>query len=193
MTSLAVVPAAGAAERFGSDKLLANVGGAPLLERTVRSLLEGGVDRVVVVLGPAAAAVRERVPALQDGAVSVATNRQPERGMLSSIQQGLRGAQGDPVLVLPGDMPYVEPATVAALLGRQRETGAIVSPRFGGKHGHPVAIPGSLRDEILAAGPDATLHDVLRAHASQRLDLDVYDRGVLHDVDAPEDLSDRAP
>lgn len=193
MASLAVVPAAGAAERFGSDKLLASVGGAPLLERTVRSLLEGGVDRVVVVLGPRAAELRERVPALREKAVSIATNPHPERGMLSSVQQGLRGAQGEPVLVLPGDMPYVEPATVAALLQRQRETGAIVSPRFDGKRGHPVAIPGALRDEILAACQNATLHEVLRAHASQRLDLDVYDRGVLRDVDAPEDLAERAP
>jgi CTP:molybdopterin cytidylyltransferase MocA len=192
MGSLAIVTAAGAAERFGSQKLLASVGGSPLLDRTVRSLLDGGVDRVVVVLGPEGARIRSEVALLDDRRVIVETNRQPERGMLSSIQQGVRDAAGDPILVLPGDMPYVEPGTVAALLAKQKETGGIVSPRFQGKRGHPVVIPGKYRDEIREA-KDGTLHDILKAHAGERVDMDVYDRGVVRDVDVPEDLGEKAP
>ncbi len=193
MGSLGIVTAAGAAERYGSQKLLASVGGSPLLERTVRSLLDGGLDRVVVVLGPDAAAIRSAVSALADRRVSVATNRHPERGMLSSIQEGFSEASGDPVVVLPGDMPYVEPATVAGLLQRHDETGGIVSPRFGGKRGHPVVIPGKYRDEIRGAPASATLHEILRAHAGERVDMDVYDRGVVRDVDVPADLGEAAP
>lgn len=188
MASVAIVPAAGAAERFGGAKLLVDIGGQPLLERTVRSLRDGGVARVVVILGPGADQLRKGVPALDERWVSVVTNRKPERGMLSSIQTGVREADGDPILVLPGDMPYVEPATVSALLREQKERGGIVSPRFDGKRGHPVVIPGRLKDEILGAAEGATLHDVLRAHASERADLDVYDRGVIRDVDQPADL-----
>jgi molybdenum cofactor cytidylyltransferase len=193
MAAVAVVPGAGAAERFGSAKLLANVGGAPLLDRTIRALLDGGVDKVVVVLGPDGEPIRKGVPALADRRVSTATNRAPERGMLSSIQAGLREAKGDPILVLPGDMPYVEPATVAALLQRYDEASAIVSPRFDGKRGHPVLIPGRYRDEILEAKEGATLHEVLRAHAGERVDMDVYDRGVVRDVDVPDDLGEAPP
>lgn len=188
MGAVGIVPAAGAAERFGGEKLLADVGGAPLLERTVRSLLDGGVERVVVVLGPDAAALREGVPALREAPVATAINRQPERGMLSSIQAGVREAKGDPIVVLPGDMPYVDRATVASLLRTHAERGGIVSPRLGGKRGHPVVIPAALREEILAARADQTLHDVLRAHSGERLDIDVYDRGVIRDVDRPSDL-----
>lgn len=188
MASVAIVPAAGAAERFGGAKLLAAVGSDVLLERTIRSLLDGGVERVVVVLGPDASDIRKGVPALDARGVRVATNPKPERGMLSSIQAGLREASGDPILVLPGDMPYVEAATVSTLLREQATRGGILSPRFDGKRGHPVLIPGSLRDEILSAADGATLHDVLRAHASDRTDLDVYDRGVIRDVDEPKDL-----
>jgi molybdenum cofactor cytidylyltransferase len=188
MASVAIVPAAGAAERFGGPKLLASVGSDKLLERTIRSLLDAGVERVVVVLGPDARDIRKGIPALDARGVRVATNRRPERGMLSSIQTGLRDASGDPILVLPGDMPYVEPATVSALLREHAQRGGIVSPRFEGKRGHPVVIRGSLRDEILDAPEGATLHDVLREHASERVDLDVYDRGVIRDVDQPADL-----
>ena len=187
--SLGIVPAAGAAERFGGAKLVANVGGSPLLERTIRALLDGGVDKVVVVLGPDGDRIRTEVPAIGDRKVSTATNRRPERGMFSSIQEGLREAKGDPILVLPGDMPYVEPATVAALLRLYGEKGGIVSPRSNGKRGHPVVMPGKYRDEIMAAGEGVTLHEVLRAHAGERVDMDVYDRGVVRDVDVPSDLT----
>ncbi len=193
MGSLAIVPAAGAAERFGGAKLLANVGGQPLLERTVRALLGGGVDHAIVVLEPGSNEIRDAIPALKDRRVTVATNRHPELGMLSSIQAGLRERQGDPILVLPGDMPYVEEATVSSLLRLYSERGGIVSPRFRGKRGHPVVIAGRLKDEILGAADGATLHEVLRAHADERLDLDVYDRGVVRDVDVPSDLEEAAP
>lgn len=193
MRAVAIVPAAGSAERFGGAKLLADVGGQPLLERTVRSLREGGASRVIVVLAPGADEIRSSVPALGESWVSVVTNRRPERGMISSIQAGLREAEASVLLVLPGDMPYVEPATVAGLLRKHEETGGIVSPRFDGKRGHPVVMPGALKEEILAVAEDATLHDVLRAHASERVDVDVYDRGVIRDVDEKSDLEERAP
>ncbi len=189
MPSLAIVPAGGAAERFGSVKMLANVGGSPMLERTIRALLDGGVDRVTVVLGTEGARIRAGVPAFEDRRVATATNRHPERGMFSSIQAGLREATGDPVLVLPGDMPYVEPATVAGLLRLYGEKGGIVFPRFNGKRGHPVVIPGRYREEILRAGDGVTLHEVLRAHAGEHLDMDVDDRGGVRDVDVRADLT----
>lgn len=188
MAAVGVVPAAGAAERFGGEKLLASVGGRPMLERTVASLLDAGVERVVVVLGSDARAIRDGVALLADRRVRVVTNPRPERGMISSIQAGVREAHGDVLVVLPGDMPYVEPATVGALLRASETGGGIVSPRFEGKRGHPVVIPARYRDEIAAAAPGETLHDVLRRHAGERRDLDVLDRGVIRDVDTPHDL-----
>src|SRR5690242_3670734 len=46
----AVVPGAGRAERFGSQKLLADLDGEPLLNHTLRSLLDAGLQRVVLVV-----------------------------------------------------------------------------------------------------------------------------------------------
>ena len=191
MKAVAVVPAAGLAERFGSDKLLVNVGDRPMIEATVRSLLDGGVKKVVVVVPPDSDAIRDVLKGID--AVTMVTNRSRERGMFSSIQEGAREAHGDPILVLPGDQPWVEPATVAALLERYQKEQAIVSPRYSGKRGHPVVIPGKYRDEIVQAGDGVTLHEILRAHAGERVDMDVYDRGVVRDVDVPADLGERAP
>ena len=47
----AVVLAAGAGTRFGGGKLLAQIGGRPILQHVLDALAAAGVDDVVVVLG----------------------------------------------------------------------------------------------------------------------------------------------
>jgi molybdenum cofactor cytidylyltransferase len=187
--AVAIVTAAGSAERFGGKKLLTPIDGEPLLDHTIRALLEGGAVEVIVVVGRDGRAELERdVNAMLDPRVRPVENPDPSRGMFSSIQEGAAQAQGDPLLVLPGDMPFVSAATVRAVLDAYARTPAIVSPRYRGKRGHPVALPGSLRDEIRAADPLGTLHDVIRKHPDMRVDVDLDDRGVVRDVDTAADL-----
>lgn len=187
--AVAVVTAAGSAERFGGKKLLAPIAGEPLLDHTIRSLLDGGVTEVIVVVSADARRELARdVGAMNDARVRVLENADPSRGMFSSIQIGVAGAVGDALLVLPGDMPYVRPDTVRALIAKYRERPAIVSPRHKAKRGHPVVLPLSLCDEIAATAPTANLHDVIKHHQDERVDLEVDDAGVNRDVDIPADL-----
>jgi molybdenum cofactor cytidylyltransferase len=195
MLAVGIVPAAGKAERFGGGKLLAALRGEPLLNHTLRSLLEGGVARVIVVVPPKdgthypAATMKKATPLLSDHRVAIAVNQDPSRGMLSSIQAGLSGAVGDLFVVLPGDMPYVKPATVAAIIEAAQETGLIVSPRHQGKRGHPIVIPGRLRAAIVKAPVSWTLQEVLLPEAQNRIEIDVEDPGILRDVDTREALT----
>ena len=187
MGAIAIVPAAGKAERFGGGKLIADIAGEPLLNHTLRSLLEGAISAIVVVLAPDAAF--ESVALLNDPRVMQTVNPDPSRGMFSSIHTGLAHApEGHPILVLPGDMPFVKSATIAAVAAHARESGTIVSPRFSGRRGHPVALPASLRDVILRAPLTATLADILDAPQRGRDYVDVDDAGVLRDVDVRADL-----
>lgn len=190
LRSIAVVPAAGSAERFGGRKLLAIVDGEPLLDRTVRALLDGGVSEIIVVIGTDGRAALERdVNAMNDARVRPVENHDPSRGMFSSIQEGLRTANGDVVLVLPGDMPFVKASTVRRVIDEWALRGGIVSPRYNGKRGHPVALPLRLRDEILATPSSSNLHEVIKRHLDQRTDVDIDDAGIVRDVDRPEDLA----
>lgn len=187
--AVAVVTAAGSAVRFGSKKLLAPINGEPLLDHTIRSLLEGGVSEVIVVVGTdARREIARDVNAMNDPRVRPVENPDPSRGMFSSIQIGVASANGDALVVLPGDMPYVRPETVRAVIAKFREVSAIVSPRYRGKRGHPVVMPPSLRDEIAATPPTANLHDVIKRHPGEPVDLEVTDPGVVRDVDTPADL-----
>jgi molybdenum cofactor cytidylyltransferase len=183
----AVVPAAGRSSRFGAMKLLADVEGRPLIERTIAALLDAGVARVVVVSRDRTAF--SGVALLDDRRVATIVNADPERGMFSSIQAGLAAAPGRVVLVLPADMPFVSAATVAAIAGRASASGATVVPVHAGRRGHPIAIPRALCDALLALPPTTTLKDGLASLTIGTEVLDVDDPGVLRDVDVPGDLT----
>lgn len=183
----AVVPAAGASTRFGSRKLLADVDGAPLLQRTLAALLQAGVDRVILVVRDGDAF--DGVGALGDPRVTMVGNPDPERGMFSSIQAGLAAISGlGPVLVIPADMPFVAAATVAAIAGRAAVSDDVVIPVHDGRRGHPIALPGRLRAPLLALDPTTTLKMALaRLHPAVTL-IEVADPGIVRDVDTPADL-----
>ena len=134
---------------------------------------EGGVGEVIVVVGTDERAMVERdVNAMNDARVRPVENPDPARGMFSSIQEGVRTANGDALMVMPGDMPYVRPETVRLILDTFQLHDAIVSPKYAGKRGHPVIMPIGLRDEILATPTSANLHEVLKRHGDSRVDLD---------------------
>lgn len=183
----AVVPAAGRATRFGARKLLADIGGLPLVQRTIASLLDGGVGHVVLVVR--AGDRFDEVPALRDPRVTTALNPDPERGMFSSIQAGLAVlAHPGLSLVIPADMPFVAAATVAAVARHATATGDVVIPVHGGRRGHPIALPERLRAPLLARDPATTLKAALAELQVTVSELEVPDPGILRDVDAPADL-----
>jgi molybdenum cofactor cytidylyltransferase len=185
-SAIAIVPAAGKSERFGSMKLLADVGGQPLIARTLQSLLDAGVPRVIVVCAPAPFGT---VELFQDGRIELATNPDPSRGMFSTIQAGLAFAAGDDtVVVIPADMPFVTPSTIVAVIDACRRTNAPVAASFQNRHGHPLALPSRLRDMLLDADPTRPLKEALTAAGEAVAELDVDDPGVVRDVDTRTDL-----
>jgi molybdenum cofactor cytidylyltransferase len=203
---VAVVPAAGSSSRFGSMKLVADVDGRPLLERTLQSLLDAAVDRIVLVVAPGHDFVA--VPLVADPRVVTVINPDPSRGMFSSIQVGLEsdsvaGPRPEPrgggealasstagvILVLPADMPFVPPDVIATVTAVCRDTGRVVVPTQAGRRGHPAAIPARHRAGLLAAPATSDLKTTLRTLAVEPpLEVDVESRGILRDVDVPEDL-----
>jgi CTP:molybdopterin cytidylyltransferase MocA len=188
---VAIVPAAGRSSRFGGAKLLADVDGVRLIDRTIGCLLDAGLERIVVVVGRPDALDEARL--VHDGRVSLVVNVDPSRGMFSSIQTGIAAAADDAYLVLPADMPFVRASTVTSVLDRTREVRSVVVPTFHGRRGHPIVISADLRTHVLAADPSSTLKGVLRTSAIRQIEIDVDDPGVTRDVDVPSDLIANPP
>ncbi|HKI06003.1 MAG TPA: nucleotidyltransferase family protein [Thermoanaerobaculia bacterium] len=191
--SFAILPAAGASRRMGRPKLLLPVGGRPMVTAVVEALRGGGVREVVVVTAPSDEALQAWA---REAGVTLAVNPDPERGMLSTIREGiaaLGGAaelarRGEILLVSPADLPNLRAETVAGLLRRMTETGApLAVPTFHGKRGHPLAIAPRLIPEIDSLDPSVGLRQLRDRHEAELLEVEGEDEGVIQDVDTPED------
>ncbi len=177
--------AGGRSERMGRPKAELEIDDETFLQRAVSTLSAGGCQEVVVVTGPSA----ELVPGPQpDGEVRAAAFGGAEQ--IDSLRSGIRAlpADAEAAVVIPVDHPLVKPETVARLIEAFRDSGApIVVPTHEGKGGHPVLFGEELFDELLEGDAPEGARSIVHAHASELLRLDVEDRGVLIDVDTPED------
>jgi molybdenum cofactor cytidylyltransferase len=188
-----IVLAAGKSLRMGRSKALLTLeGGDTFLSRVVRTLLDGGVGKIVVVVGANGGAIRSAVEraALP---VHVVDNPDFEEGQLSSLLKGLDAIDRPGVvaaLVTLIDVPLVSPETVRTLLQKHALRSAlIVRPASRGRHGHPVIFDRALFDELRRADPKQGAKQVVRAHASDLLDVELADEGAFTDIDTPEDYA----
>jgi len=190
---IAILPAAGASRRMGRPKLLLPFRGRPLVAGVVDALRGGGVETLVLVTSPEDEELRSWA---REAGVTVAVNPDPERGMLSTIREGiasLGGAaalveRGETLLVSPADLPNLSAGTVTALLERMAETGTpLAVPVYRGKRGHPLAIAPALIAEIDTLDPAVGLKQLRDRHEVELLEIEVVDSGVVEDVDTPED------
>lgn len=179
---------------MGRPKLLLPYGGGTVLGALVGTLSTARIEPIVVVA--AAGDVELRAWCETAAAVTAAINPRPERGMLSSILEGLEalgGAEalarrGQPLLVTPGDLPALRPATVTELLRRREAAAASLAvPVYNGRRGHPLAIAPALIPEIPHLDPARGLHQLLDLHPQDILRVEVDDPGCVADLDIPDD------
>jgi len=88
-------------------------------------------------------------------------------------------------LVLPGDMPLVQPGTLLAVAGAL-EQHPVAYAQFQGRRGHPVAFAAELYSELIQLSGDDGARRVMLRYPAHGQDVD--DAGVVQDVDTPADL-----
>ncbi len=179
---------------MGRPKALLRVGsaGPTFVDQLKTSLLAGGVADVLVVGRPDDAALIRELETLES-AIRFVPNDHADEGQLSSVLAGLNAADRPGVagiLVTPVDAPLIRPSTIKAVLAALATGHApIVRAVYRGRHGHPVAFRRSVFDDLRRADPAIGAKAVVQAHALDRLDLEVDDPGVVHDIDSPEDYA----
>jgi molybdenum cofactor cytidylyltransferase len=175
----------------GADKLLARIGGLTVAGCALRAL-SAGCDAVIAVVRPDAS---EALRAALHGARQVIAD-DADAGMGHSLAAAARAAledAPDAVLVLPADMPFLDPATVRAIADAARAGPAqdrarriVVPMRADGRRGHPVAFGAAHLPELARLAGDRGARALLERHPSTPLALE--DPGILRDVDTPSDL-----
>jgi len=193
MTTFAVVPAAGKSTRMGRPKLALPVGEKTVLELVVGALRAGGVEHVLVVVGPH---VSELLPlAGAAGALSVLLDEETpdmratvEHG-LSWLEETFRPTAEDAWLLAPADQPTLDADVVRALMQAHALSPnySVIVPTAQGRRGHPTWLGWKHVAGIRAFPVGEGLNAYLRQHREETLELLLEYADVLFDLDTPED------
>jgi CTP:molybdopterin cytidylyltransferase MocA len=182
----AIVLAAGGGSRFGGGKLLARLGGQPIIEAVLDNLREAPVDEVIVVVGADAERLRE---VCEQYGVRTVANEKWERGQSTSVLAGLRACDGEAAVVLLGDQPFVEPEAVERLVAAFAEGANVAVATYGGKQRNPVLFSREVWPLLEAElTGDEGARSVLRRHPELVVEVPCEGVGDPTDVDTREDL-----
>jgi len=181
------VLAAGGGTRFGASpstnksttKLLAEVGGRPLLQYAIDAQCEvAELERVVVVLGAAADQVLERV---ELGRAEAVLCEQWADGQSASLRRGVEALSGaDKAIVTLGDAPLVTPEVIRLFVDQPGATRAT----YDGRPGHPVVLGAEQLAAVAGLRGDEGARGLLRG--GLMIECGLLCPGI--DVDTPEQL-----
>jgi molybdenum cofactor cytidylyltransferase len=180
-----VLLAAGESRRFARQKLLELWRGEPLVARAARSLRDGGLSPIVVVVPPVAS-VREALSHLE---VALVVNAEPGRGISHSIALALAALPDSAAaaLLAVADQPLMDAPLVARLCAAY-VPGAIVTPRYGSHQGNPRLFDRRYFAELSQLEGDVGGHAVALSHPGAVIECVFPERSGL-DLDRPEDIN----
>jgi molybdenum cofactor cytidylyltransferase len=184
----AIVLAAGQSSRMGANKLLAGVGGQPMIRRTVAAMRQA-VDDTIVVTGRDA---REIEAALDGLPVTFVHNQHFADGLSTSLRAGIENLQPDTdaAVIALGDMPLVTPDAVRRLIAAYSpaEHRSVCVPVFGGERGNPVLWGRQHFDALQTLTGDRGARALFDQYAEEIVEVAMSDDAVLRDADTPEAL-----
>jgi molybdenum cofactor cytidylyltransferase len=187
----AAVLAAGRSTRMGAvNKMLAEIGGKPLVHIAAEQALASRAKPVIVVTGHE----RERVEqALAGLAVRLVHNPDYAEGLGTSLKAGIAALpeEADGAVVCLGDMPQVDAGLIDKLIGGfDPERGALVAvPSIEGRRGNPVLWSRRFFPDLMQIQGDIGARHLIGQYAEAVVEIALAGEAALTDVDTPESLS----
>lgn len=188
MRVIGILLAAGAATRFGGDKLLATLDDGTLVGARSCATLVAALGEVIAVVRPGDASLSN---ALIEAGARVSVCVESVHGMSASLAHGIALATPcDAIVVALADMPWVSVSTIAALVAALERGSSLVVPRYRSRRGNPVGFGRAHFNELSTLNGDRGARDLIdRAQSVNWIDVD--DAAILSDIDTVEDLRRR--
>lgn len=187
----AVVLAAGRSTRMGAvNKMLAEIGGKPLVRIAAEQALASRAGPVIVVTGHE----RERLQAALSGLpVRFVHNPDYADGLGTSLKAGIAAVpdNADGAIVCLGDMPQVDAALIDRLIAAfdPERNALVVVPSIDGRRGNPVVWARRFFNDLMAISGDIGARHLIGAYAEAVVEVPLAGDAALTDVDTPESLS----
>ena len=183
-----LVSAAGLSSRMGAFKPALDLCGKPLICRTVESLLDSGIEQVIVVTGRNAGQLKEMLD-VYSKVKTVQNERFADTSMYESVRLGLQQMEAcDAVLFLPADIPAIRPESIRLLLEQwNMKKTDVLFPVYQNKRWHPPVIAGRLIPDLLLYSGEKGLRGALESLTSSTEEMVVPDPGCTMDADYMEE------
>lgn len=183
----AVVLASGFSSRFGTNKLIQELAGKPLLTYILKAVQDCRFHRSIAVVEPGNDSVISIIPENWQ----VAENTGRGEGISSAVRTGLSAvdAESDAVLFLVADQPFVTSSLIEELISRFEQGGCdIVACVLEGVAVNPMLFGRSLFKELVSVSGDVGAKSILPSHRKRTCLIPVDDPDTLLDVDTQEDM-----
>ncbi len=171
---------------MGQTKQLLLLGDKPVVRHCIDSLREAGIREIVVVINACGNGLAEHLRGLP---VAVAVNENADSDMAESVRTGIKRLRisSSSVLICLSDHPLVASETIKTIVyEHQTFPDAIIIPEYDGRRGHPSLFPRRILDHIFTG---ITLRDIVRKDPARVRLVPVQDKGVVLDMDTPEDYA----
>ena len=177
-----IIMASGLGTRFGSNKLMANLDGEPLIAHVIGACDGLFAKRVAVTRH------MEVAKTCRSLGVEAILHDEPLRS--DTVRLGMQAMAGyDTVTFIQADQPLISANTLAALLrGAEAHPELIWRVSFQGTPGAPVLFPAWAFDELRELPPGKGGGFVAKAHARRVRCIEASSEWELFDVDTVQDL-----
>jgi len=184
-----IILAAGPSSRMGEPKQLIQIGGRPLVARSVEAALESSAWPIVVVLGANAELIR---PSLARFPVLAVENVAWSEGMASSIRVGVAALRQfsraiDGAIVALCDQPAFSAGVISRLMAAQSQTGrSIAAAHYLGRCGAPALFMREHFDALASLTGEEGARTLLNGDPGRVAAIDMPE--LAADLDTPADV-----
>ena len=190
MAVAAIILAAGRSTRMGSNKLLEDLHGKPLVRHVAEAAVASKVQHVIAVTGHQS----DEVEAALDGLdVRFIHNPDYAKGLSTSLKAGVADLSPGitAAIILLGDMPFVTADVINSLIAAFDASPDKIAavPLNNAEWGNPVLLSRTLFGEIATLRGDAGARKLLQGKAGDVIEVPVTHNAVLIDIDTPEALA----
>jgi len=179
----AVLMAAGLSQRMGSDKLMLEYRGKPILQHAVDLLSVLPVKEKILVT------TRERLESIViPHGIHTIINPNPEDGQSVSIRLGVSAATGNWFLFLAADQPVLGPADLEQLIKCTKDNdNGIIYPVINGNPNTPALFSEHFRAELLTLTGDTGGRTVRDGHPGLCIEINPDNEQNFFDIDSADD------
>lgn len=169
-----IILAAGMAKRMGSNKLSLKLGNKTVLEKVIENAKASKLDEIVLVTG--------RYDVNTD--IVKIHNADFEEGMSTSIRKGLKNFEGDAVIILLGDMPFIGSDIINKLISSFKKSKKNIGvPIFQGQRGNPVIIGKKYFEVLMQNSGDKGAREIIKGNNEDVEFISFDNSNILLDID----------